>query len=661
MKNLNLPTSFEEWNWTKDDDTIRAYYAISNQGYTAEFKASVWNSLCNKLNQTLTAMGLSWDSKYTNYSGVLLTGYYPTLTATIFNSVRHNIEVHVPTTWKWVFNRAYEGYVGRLDFRGVSTTSNPDTLFGSYILEIARKLNLLISIFKNEASLVEPNVTFTFSMDTSQVEFISLDAAILSVDLINYSVFDSVLSSIEPFELNNTNSKNTHYINEALLNLRDATQTLLINETFRLSASATILLEELYRNLNAYVYSTISENAKLAVSNNSRILNVNFRLETVNEATLILPDVIDMLEEFLISTSQVAELTELEPLTLYIDTLNKIYESAQMKIANPRVLQGYATYKNLAYGDMETITGSMLYTIVSELFRIQRATMNRAIAVRARSTVYAIANINSNAHSRESSIIPTTEINHVYGINASSIAFERKLLDSVIEHLLTDEGNAVVKEAKALEPDHILSNLEINNSEIEVKLIKQIAHSHLHILDIISELASGQSRIIDTTVHNELMVNEATLIGYVDDRMVSAFAEYFTNGIYNLDLLYYEDDVFITDYLSSTKSSALINTILPIELVINHIERGSFQAEPSMKLAEETMHIYEHAFQDSSLANLVKVNLSAFNVHTSNSTIINSTIEFDPSSWKNPEKIEDLLLIYQVYEVEQDGTNLKLK
>ena len=113
-------------------------------------------------------------------------------------------------------------------------------------------------------------------MDTSQVEFISLDAAILSVDLINYSVFDSVLSSIEPFELNNTNSKNTHYINEALLNLRDATQTLLINETFRLSASATILLEELYRNLNAYVYSTISENAKLAVSNNSRILNVNF-------------------------------------------------------------------------------------------------------------------------------------------------------------------------------------------------------------------------------------------------------------------------------------------------------------------------------------------------------------------------------------------------
>ncbi|MCB5279276.1 MAG: hypothetical protein LHW59_07120, partial [Candidatus Cloacimonetes bacterium] len=156
MRNLNLPTSFEAWNWSKDDDTIKAYYAISNKGYTAEFKTAVWNSLCNKLYQTLNAMNLSWDNKYSTYSEVLLSGYYPTLTARVFNSVRHNIEVHVPTTWKWVFNKTYEGYVGRLDFRGASTTSNPDTLFGSYILEIARKLNILISIFKNEASFAEP-------------------------------------------------------------------------------------------------------------------------------------------------------------------------------------------------------------------------------------------------------------------------------------------------------------------------------------------------------------------------------------------------------------------------------------------------------------------------------------------------------------------------
>jgi len=340
MKNLNLPTSFEAWNWSKDDDTIKAYYAINNKGYTAEFKAAVWNSLCNKLYQTLNAMSLSWDDKYTTYSGVLLSGYYPTLTAQIFNSVRHNIEVHVPTTWKWTFNKAYEGYVGRLDFRGASTTSNPDTFFGSYILEIARKLNLLISIFKNEASFAEPNVAFTFVLDTSQVEFVSLDSAILNVDLINNTVSNSALSYIEPIEFN-VNSKNKH-TNDALISLKNAAQTLAINERFRMSASASLLLEELYRNLYAYVYSNISQNAKLVVNNNKSILKIDLSVENINEATLILPDIINMLTEIISTTSQTAELRKLEPLALYVDVLNSIYESAKVEIARPRLIQSYS-------------------------------------------------------------------------------------------------------------------------------------------------------------------------------------------------------------------------------------------------------------------------------------------------------------------------------
>lgn len=341
MKDLNLPTSFEAWNWNKDDDTIKAYYAITNKGYTSEFKAAVWNALCNKLYQTLNAMSLSWDNKYTTYSEVLLSGSYPTLTAQIFNSVRHNIEVHVPTTWKWVFNKTYEGYIGRLDFRGISSTSNPDTLFGSYILEIARKLNLLISIYKNEASFAEPNVAFTFVLDTTHVEFVSLDAAILNVDLINNTVSDSALAYIEPLELN-INSKNTH-TNNVLLSLINAAQTLAINESFSLSASATLLLEKLYRNLYTYVYSTINQNAKLAVSNNTRIINVDLRVEHLNEATLILPDIIDMLNEIISTTSQTAELKKLEPLTLYIDVLSSIYETAKVEVVKSRLIQSYSS------------------------------------------------------------------------------------------------------------------------------------------------------------------------------------------------------------------------------------------------------------------------------------------------------------------------------
>lgn len=658
MKNLNLPTSFEAWNWSKDDDTIKAYYAINNKGYTAEFKAAVWNSLCNKLYQTLNAMSLSWDDKYTTYSGVLLSGYYPTLTAQIFNSVRHNIEVHVPTTWKWTFNKAYEGYVGRLDFRGASTTSNPDTFFGSYILEIARKLNLLISIFKNEASFAEPNVAFTFVLDTSQVEFVSLDSAILNVDLINNTVSNSALSYIEPIEFN-VNSKNKH-TNDALISLKNAAQTLAINERFRMSASASLLLEELYRNLYAYVYSNISQKAKLVVNNNKSILKIDLSVENINEATLILPDIINMLTEIISTTSQTAELRKLEPLALYVDVLNSIYESAKVEIARPRLIQSYSSAESATFGEMETITGRDLYSIVSAVLRIQRTTMSRALARRTVSNVPAKASINSSAHSKPAGILPEAEINHVYGITAASVAFEKLLMDSFIEHALSDEGSVVVKEARILPDERISSSLTIESSEAEIKLIRQAAHYFLHKLNIISEATANEPTVLHAAGHNELVVKGATLMGYLDDKMLSAIGSYFSGGQFNLDVLHYEGDVLITDYLSQLFADALINAISPFSVEIKHIENELFQAEPSLRLAEDSMHIVELAFQDSINASLVKVDFNSFSVNTLIEASIESVIEFDPSSWRNPVLINDVLEIYQVYEGEKEGMNLNL-
>lgn len=659
MRDLNLPTSFEAWNWNKDDDTIKAYYAISNKGYTSEFKAAVWNALCNKLYQTMNAMSLSWDNKYTTYSEVLLSGTYPTLTAQIFNSVRHNIEVYVPTTWKWVFNRTYEGYIGRLDFRGVSSTSNPDTLFGSYILEIARKLNLLISIYKNEASFAEPNVAFTFVLDTTHVEFVSLDSAILNIDLINNTVSDSALAYIEPLELN-INSKNTH-TNNVLLSLRNAAQTLAINERFSLSASATLLLEELYRNLYTYVYSTINQNAKLAVSNNTRIINVDLRVEHLNEATLILPDIIDMLNEIISTTSQTAELKKLEPLTLYIDVLSSIYETAKVEVVKSRLIQSYSSAESTALGDMETITGRELYSIVSAVLRMQRTIMNRALAARAVSSVPVVANINSSAYSKQAGIIPVTEINHIYGITASSVAFERIIMDSIIAHILSDEGSAVVKEALILPVESLLSKLTIERSEAEIKLIKQVAHNFSHRLNIVSEVAANESKIMNAIDYSELVVNAATLVGYVDDKMLSALGSYFSSGQFELDLLHYEGDVFITNYLSQISVDALINAISPLNVEVYHNESEIFEAELSLRLAEDSMNIHELAFQDSTNANLVKVDFNSFSVNTLIEASIESFIEFDITSWRNPVLINDILEIYQVYETEQDGTNLNLR
>ena len=193
------------------------------------------------------------------------------------------------------------------------------------------------------------------------------------------------------------------------------------------------------------MYSTINQNAKLAVSNNTRIINVDLRVEHLNEATLILPDIIDMLNEIISTTSQTAELKKLEPLTLYIDVLSSIYETAKVEVVKSRLIQSYSSAESTALGDMETITGRELYSIVSAVLRMQRIIMNRALAARAVSSVPVVANINSSAYSKQAGIIPVTEINHIYGITASSVAFERIIMDSIIAHILSDEGSAVVK------------------------------------------------------------------------------------------------------------------------------------------------------------------------------------------------------------------------
>ena len=99
--------------------------------------------------------------------------------------------------------------------------------------------------------------------------------------------------------------------------------------------------------------------------------------------------------------------------------------------------------------------------------------------------------------------------------------------------------------------------------------------------------------------YSELVVNAATLVGYVDDKMLSALGSYFSSGQFELDLLHYEGDVFITNYLSQISVDALINAISPLNVEVYHIESEMFEAEPSLRLAEDSMNIHELAFQDS--------------------------------------------------------------
>lgn len=150
-----LEEGYPLFDWTDSNgtafpaETQKAYTAATSQGQCSDFSRLVWNDIVNTVENLLTAMGLSWDSKYTTRTGALIMVQYGALTAAKFNSVRHNIQAVAFTTWRWQFDYLKEGYTGRNDFRGVSAYGkNADLLYGWYIIELVRKLNVAIELMR---------------------------------------------------------------------------------------------------------------------------------------------------------------------------------------------------------------------------------------------------------------------------------------------------------------------------------------------------------------------------------------------------------------------------------------------------------------------------------------------------------------------------------
>jgi len=163
MKELPLLNSnFPQFSWeaTTGNATAeqlqKAYAALNNKGRTEEFSHKVWNDIVDLLNQALTKSGHTWDSKYGTLKATKITVKHANFKASQFNAVAYNIQKLINTNWKWNFDTSKLGYIGRDRFYGKSEKgNNADYLYGWYILELARMLNVFIAILKNEANFSE--------------------------------------------------------------------------------------------------------------------------------------------------------------------------------------------------------------------------------------------------------------------------------------------------------------------------------------------------------------------------------------------------------------------------------------------------------------------------------------------------------------------------
>lgn len=163
MKKLPLLSSdFKKFSWENsigtatDKQVQEAYQALVNKDFCLKFKNEVWNDLVDVLSKAINEAGLSWDNTYGTIEETKMKWYLADLTAFRFNAVTLNISNLIGTVWRWEVDSSTLGYLGRRRVYGVKERKyKADNVYGWYILELARVINVFIDILKNDANFGE--------------------------------------------------------------------------------------------------------------------------------------------------------------------------------------------------------------------------------------------------------------------------------------------------------------------------------------------------------------------------------------------------------------------------------------------------------------------------------------------------------------------------
>lgn len=145
-----LPPNFALFNW---DDWPTSRSALVSGGMTHEFQRGCWNSIVDTLYNAFMDAGLHWwgdlveGGLKAEDTKILLP--YDGLYAYKINALLDEIYRKAKFPFVWENDRNFRGYVGRRHFVGVSEVGEEaDLVYPEYILELVRRLNLLLQIMR---------------------------------------------------------------------------------------------------------------------------------------------------------------------------------------------------------------------------------------------------------------------------------------------------------------------------------------------------------------------------------------------------------------------------------------------------------------------------------------------------------------------------------
>lgn len=151
-----IPEDYPLYDWA---DWQSSRDALVQGGPTKYFAIAAWNAIVDGLANAITAAGQEWDTTYTTAAGAKITAANRKLYAQKFNSVRLNIDRQMHLDWPWAVNPETRGYVGREDFQGRQDVGKAcDLVYPEYILELVRKLNLLLEIMRGTGPICNVDV-----------------------------------------------------------------------------------------------------------------------------------------------------------------------------------------------------------------------------------------------------------------------------------------------------------------------------------------------------------------------------------------------------------------------------------------------------------------------------------------------------------------------
>lgn len=169
MAVLELDREYPLFDWEASngaataEQTRTAFWALGNKGECARFSYLVWNDMVDALRALQEALGVRWDSTYATLSGTRMGNGDSALTAARFNAFRRNIDILWRPGWPWALGerpgwlaQPPASFLGREDVYGAAQAGeDADVVYGWYLLELARKLNILIQLLRGDGVAVE--------------------------------------------------------------------------------------------------------------------------------------------------------------------------------------------------------------------------------------------------------------------------------------------------------------------------------------------------------------------------------------------------------------------------------------------------------------------------------------------------------------------------